>query len=492
MKKILFCMMAAVAFLSSCDPVEDSYSNNAKNVAEGDLASIVTFTQTDENGNAQADGNYFTFTTSPATVVDIYTFRADSSENLLSHGVASGSFKYAPSRGSDPNQTLYLRAMNSDGSLTESSKSVVVFVPGELDPQVKLLASNDYGSKTWKWDPTINEDGAVWGNMGYCGGSGADVGISGNGKWWGVTSSEEFNGQLQHTHNGKNNGDGDFDAYMVFSEDGLLTSYTKDGDVIRTGTFAVEGYTGSYTENGWKLGDLKTDAILWPYEINSGGNIPGTYEIVYLTADKMTLVYPDGGAYDGLGNWGEATYWHFASKSDLLGMAAGYENGKDWTWDPSVNEDGAVWGNMGYCGGSGADVGISGNGKWWGVTSTEEFNGQLQHTNTGANAGDGDLNAWMTIGTDGMITSYAADGSVVRSGTYELNPVENSDWKVAELKTNAILWPFEINSGGNIPGIYEVVYLTSDKMTLVYPDGGDFSTNGGWGEATYWHFKAKK
>ena len=486
MKKIFISMMAVVALLTACDPKEDSYSNNAKDVAQGDLAGIVTFTQADENGNAQADGNYFTFTTSPATIVDIYTFRADGSENLLSHGVASGSFKYAPSRGSDPNQTLFVRAMNSDGSKVEASKQVTVFVPGELEAEVKILASNDYGSKTWKWDPSIT--GAVWGNMGYCGGAGSDVGISGNGQWWGVTSTEEFNGQLQHTHNGINNGDGDLNAYMVISEDGLITTYDASGNKIREGIFKVENYDPS-DPSAWKVGDLVTDAILWPYEINSGGNIPGRYEIVYLTPDKMTLVYPDGGAFDGLGSWGEATFWHFTSNTDVSGMVAGYDTGKNWTWDNSIT--GAVWGNMGYCGGAGSDVGASGNGQWWGVTSTEEFNGQLQHTDTGANAGDGDLDAYMTFGTDGLLTSYSASGSVVRSGTYEFEMVTGNDWKVANLKTNAILWPFEINSGGNIPGVYEVVYLTSDKMTLVYPDGGAFDGLGSWGEASFWHFKAK-
>ncbi|MBQ6916492.1 MAG: hypothetical protein IJQ64_01645, partial [Prevotella sp.] len=68
-----------------------------------------------------------------------------------------------------------------------------------------------------------------------------------------------------------------------------------------------------------------------------------------------------------------------------------------------------------------------------------------------------------------------------------------NEWKVANMKTTAgtILFPYEINSGGNMPTIFEVVYLTGDKMCLVYPDGGDFGSLGGWGEATYWHFKAK-
>ena len=87
-----------------------------------------------------------------------------------------------------------------------------------------------------------------------------------------------------------------------------------------------------------------------------------------------------------------------------------------------------------------------------------------------------------------MLTSYAADGSVVRSGTYEIDEIFGNTWKVGDLKTKSILWPYEINSVGNIPGIYEVVYLTNDKMTLVYPDGG---SQGAWGEASFWHFKAK-
>jgi hypothetical protein len=40
-----------------------------------------------------------------------------------------------------------------------------------------------------------------------------------------------------------------------------------------------------------------------------------------------------------------------------------------------------------------------------------------------------------------------------------------------------------------MPEWFDVVYLTGDKMCLVYPDGGNQSA---WGEASYWHFKAKK
>ena len=92
---------------------------------------------------------------------------------------------------------------------------------------------------------------------------------------------------------------------------------------------------------------------------------------------------------------------------------------------------------------------------------------------------------------DGTITRHAGDGSVINSGSFEIDESGKSEWKVGDLKTTAgtILWPYEINSGGNMPTWFEIVYLSGDKMCLVYPDGG---SQGAWGEATFWHFKAKK
>ena len=274
---------------------------------------------------------------------------------------------------------------------------------------------------------------------------------------------------------------------MVFTEDGIATTYDATGAEIRKDAYAVQGYNPA---GEWKVGDLVTTAILWPYEINSGGNVPGTYEILYLTADKMTLCYPDGGDYAGLGNWGEATFWNFRSLSDVKGMAYGYDNGKDWTWNTEAL-DGVVWGNMGYCGGAGADAVAS--GKWWGVTSEEEFMGQLNHTNDGQAHGDESMDAYFTLTPDGVITRHAGDGSVINSGSFTIDESVANEWKVANLNTTAgtILWPFEINSGGNMPTTFEVCYLSGNKMTLVYPDGGDFGGLGGWGEATFWQFKAK-
>ena len=489
MKKSILLFAVALGMLTACDPIKEDGSMSIDSYTSSNLLDGASFSQfTDEACTTSApDGNWIKYNIPNVSGIYIYYIKADGSAFKLHSGAAGGVFNFVPSRGSDPNQTVYFKYINANLEEVVATHEFTVQVAAELKPEIRLIASNDYGKKTWKWDPSIT--GAVWGNMGYCGGAGKDVGISGNGQWWGVTSTDEFNQQLQHSTDGVNQGDGDLNAYMVFTEDGILNAYDATGKVIRTDGYTIENYNPS---GEWKVGDLVTKAILWPYEINSGANIPGRYEICYLTSDKMTLVYPDGGDFGSLGGWGEATFWHFYSDSDVLGMAYGYDNGKDWTWDTEAT-DGVVWGNMGYCGGSGADVGISSNGKWWGVTSEAEFMTQLNHTNDGNAHGDESMDAFMTLTPDGVITRHAGDGSVINSGTFSIDETVKNDWKVANLNTTAgtILWPYEINSGGNMPTTFEMVYLTGSKMCLVYPDGGDFGSLGGWGEASFWHFKAK-
>ncbi len=486
MKKSILLFAVALGILTSCDPIKEEKGLTPYTVTSSEIENAVKITQADANGNAAADGNYFSYTTSPDLNVTIFNLLADGSENILARGL-SGSFVIKPKRGSDPNQKFWIRVVGSDNKPVDVEKTVNVYVQQELDPEMRLLASDAYGKKIWKWDTSIT--GAFWGNMGYCGGAGSEVGISGNGQWWGMTSDEDFAGQLQHSHDGAYHGEG-LNAWMEFTDEGIATCYNENGESYMSAPFTVTEYN---PDAEWRKGLLNTTAILWPYEINSNGNIPGVYEIVYLTADKMTLVYPDGGAFDSLGGWGEATFWHFCSTSDVEGMAVGYGKTatKDWTWD--YDGTNTVWGNMGYCGGAGSEVGINHNGQWWGVTNEEEFMGQLNHTNTGAANGDESMDAYFTLSNEGTIVRHAGDGSVINSGTFELDTSVANEWKVANLNTTAgtILFPFEINSGGNMPTSFEMVYLTANKMCLVYPDGGDFSTNGSWGEATYWHFKAK-
>jgi len=499
MKKSILLFAVALGILTACDPIKEDGSMDVDSFTPANLLDGATFSQYADEActEAKADGNWIKYSIPKASGIFIYYVKPDGTEFKLASGASAGVFEFVPARGSDPNQTVYFKYVNANLEEVVASKDFTVEVAQELKPEIRYLASNDYGYKTWKWDPSVaNTGGVVWGNMGYCGGAGADVGLAGNGQWWGVVAESEteagsgngFLQQLNHTHDGAYHGDGDVEkSYMVFTEDGILTSYDSGGGVIRSDAYTVE----NYNPNGeWKVGDLVTKAILWPYEINSGGNVPGRYEICYLSSSQMTLVYPDGGDFGGLGGWGEATFWHFCSNSDVKGMLYGYDNGKDWTWNTEAL-DGVVWGNMGYCGGSGANAVAT--GKWWGVTSEEEFMGQLNHTNDGNAHGDESMNAYFTLTPDGVITRHAGDGSVINQGSFSVDESVANEWKVANLNTAAgtILFPYEINSGGNMPTTFEMLNITGNTMTLCYPDGGDFGGLGGWGEATFWQFKAK-
>ncbi len=489
MKKIYLAFLLLALLATACNPSKEELGSPDANFTASELESIFTVTQLDADGNTAADGNFFHYKVKNlARPVQILR-TIGGNLSVVASG-PEGDFAIKPSRGQDPTQSYIVRLANFDGTYVDLEKTATVYVPQEMTIDQKLLASES-GSKVWQWDQSIT--GAVWGNMGYCGGAGSEVGLAGNGQWWGVTNEAEFADQLKHSDTGVLTGEESMDAKMVFTEDGTITCYDAAGNVVRTGTYEVADFDNS-DPTAWKVGNLNTSAgaILWPFEINSGGNKPTTFEICYLTVDKMTLVYPDGGDFGALGGWGEATFWHFKSDSDVSGALTDYNvNGKAWTWDQSIT--GAVWGNMGYCGGAGSEVGLTGNGQWWGVTNEEEFGGQLQHSDTGALTGEESMDAYMIFTPDGSITSYDANGNKVRGGIYELETVSDNEWKVANLVTSAgsILWPFEINSGGNKPTDFEVVYLTGDKMTLVYPDGGDFGGLGNWGEATFWHFKKK-
>jgi len=166
MKKILL-GICAIGLLASCDPSKDSVSTPDA-IAESQLAAGFKYTQLamNEDGSyvESATGNYFTFT-SPR-VVTIYRLNASGGEVILSKGSSSGMFTLKPTRGSDPNQTFYVRSREFNGQDVTISNNVTVEVPGELSLEMKIACS-DGGSKVWKWDGTVFEDGAVGGNSGY-------------------------------------------------------------------------------------------------------------------------------------------------------------------------------------------------------------------------------------------------------------------------------------------------------------------------------------
>ena len=105
-------------------------------------------------------------------------------------------------------------------------------------------------------------------------------------------------------------GEEDNDAYMVFTEDGVVTTYAADGSKIRNGNYEIKNYDPS---NTWQVGTLVVTeaATLFPFEINAGGRYVTEFEIHKLTSDKLVLAYPDNGKWDG---WSEGTYWCFKAK----------------------------------------------------------------------------------------------------------------------------------------------------------------------------------
>ena len=487
MKKSILLFAVALGILTSCDPIKDEKDFDVTNLTPEQLLSGATFSQYSDQActEPQADGNWIKYNIPNASSVFIFYKKADGSEFKLASGTAGGVFNFVPSRGSDPNQTVYFRYVNQNNEEVVASKEFTVQVAAELKPEVRILASNDYGQKTWKWDTDANNDasGKCWGNMGS---PGSGDGFIGNYIWWGVTDAAELTGQLNHSVTGDATGEENNDAYMIFTEDGMVTTYAADGTVIRSGSYEIQNYD---TSNTWQVGTLHVSeaATLFPFEINAGGKYVTDFEIHKLTSDKLVLAYPDGGAWGG---WTEGTYWCFKSNTDGRGMLHGYADGKSWTWDTEADNDasGKCWGNMGS---PGSGDGFIGNYIWWGVTDAAELTGQLNHSVTGDATGEENNDAYMTFTPDGVVTTYAPDGTVIRTSSFELQDYDvTNTWQVATLHVNeaATLFPFEINAGGKYVTDFEVHKLTGNKLVLAYPDGGAW---GGWTEGTYWCFKAK-
>ena len=484
MKKTILLFAMGLAVLTACDPEKESKDLELNMVSESALNGCLTITQTDANGNPATDGNYFHYTTSPATEVSFYNLTSSGEENVLAHG-CSGDFVIMPKRGSDPNQTFYARVVNTDGSETKVTKTYNVFVKQDLDPEIRLLASDAYGKKTWKWNVgNTTSSGHVWGNFGADGSWRGDA--LNDFVWWGVDDAADLVDQLGHSVTGQATGEENNGATMVFTEDGIVKCYDANGSEIRNGTYEIQGWTGD-NHDGFKYGVLHTSegATLFPFEINAGGRYVTDYWIYSLTSDQMILVYPDNGAFSG---WSEGTYWNFKSDSDISGMMTNYGS-KTWTWNVgNTTSSGHVWGNFGADGSWRGE--FLNDFVWWGVDDAAELTGQLGHSVSGSATGEESNDATMVLSEDGTVKCYDASGSEIRSGRFEIDLSTADVWKKGTFKTTegAILFPFEINAGGRYVTDFQIFHVSGSEMILTYPDNGAFS---GWSEGTYWNFKAK-
>ncbi len=487
MKKSILLFAVALGMLTACDPIKEDGSMKIDSFTSSTLLDGAEFSQYADQAcsTPQADGNWIKYSVPKATSVYIYYVKADGSEFKLSSGSAGGVFNFVPARGSDPNQTVYFRFVNANGDEVIASKEFTVQVAAELKPEVRLIASNAYGKKTWKWNVGNNtSSGHVWGNFGADGSWRGDA--LNDFVWWGVDDAADLTGQLGHSVTGQAIGEESNDATMVFTEDGLVKCYDANGSEIRNGTYEIKGWTGD-NHDGFKYGVLHTSegATLFPFEINAGGRYVTDYWIYSLTTDQMILVYPDNGAFSG---WSEGTYWNFKSDSDVSGMMTNYGS-KTWTWNVgNTTSSGHVWGNFGADGNWRGE--FLNDFVWWGVDDAADLTGQLGHSVTGSATGEENNDATMVLNEDGTVKCYDASGSEIRSGSYEIDLSTADGWKKGTFKTTegAILFPFEINAGGRYVTDFQIFHISGSEMILTYPDNGAFS---GWSEGTYWNFKAK-
>ena len=487
MKKSILLFAVALGMLTACDPIKEDGSMKIDSFTSSTLLDGAEFSQYADQAcsTPQADGNWIKYNVPKATSVYIYYVKADGSEFKLSSGSAGGVFNFVPARGSDPLQTVYFRFVNANGDEVIASKEFTVQVAAELKPEVRLIASNAYGKKTWKWNVGNNtSSGHVWGNFGADGSWRGDA--LNDFVWWGVDDAADLTGQLGHSVTGQAIGEESNDATMVFTEDGLVKCYDANGSEIRNGTYEIKGWTGD-NHDGFKYGVLHTSegATLFPFEINAGGRYVTDYWIYSLTTDQMILVYPDNGAFSG---WSEGTYWNFKSDSDVSGMMTNYGS-KTWTWNVgNTTSSGHVWGNFGADGSWRGEY--LNDFVWWGVDDAADLTGQLGHSVTGSATGEENNDATMVLNEDGTVKCYDASGSEIRSGSYEIDLSTADGWKKGTFKTTegAILFPFEINAGGRYVTDFQIFHISGSEMILTYPDNGAFS---GWSEGTYWNFKAK-
>lgn len=186
---------------------------------------------------------------------------------------------------------------------------------GELPLELKYLIGEEEENKIWTLNYDANGAGA-WGNGGSSGNGNGFTKDDVDGIWWSVKSPEALAGQTDHAKGLEEKGlacasDG---AYMVFSDDGTITSYDAQDNVIFSSSFEVCEFDAN-RPTGWELGKLYTEgpAILWPFSINAAGAIPDFYEIMYLDESHMTLtdMYFKGTT---VGSWSEITFWRFKAE----------------------------------------------------------------------------------------------------------------------------------------------------------------------------------
>jgi hypothetical protein len=292
---------------------EDSYFTYwlyaPRGLTEEEFADKLEIVQQDRDGNTRAEGRYlqlsldYFFSNYANPEVECTSLDGTTVERT-----AKNCYKVIIPRGETRDVPLEFTLYNCNGFVVTTTKTLTISNDEPLPQEVIMLATAD-GSKTWTWDNSLS-GGTVWGNMGYGSYTSADVNQS---QWWGITSEEDFAEYTNQTNDGLLHGDESFNATMVFNSNGTMKKYDGEGNLMQEGSYEIVGFHNDNPSYIHEMGKLKitAGAILWPYAINTNGSMPSVFEIACLTDDKLTLVYPQNGAFNDYGSWCEATYWHF-------------------------------------------------------------------------------------------------------------------------------------------------------------------------------------
>ena len=233
--------------LTACDPIKEDGTFDVDNYTSSNLLDGAEFSQYADLActTPQADGNYIKYNIPNASGIYIYYIKADGSEFKLTSGASGGVFNFVPARGSDPNQTVYFKYIDANNQEVVASKEFNVAVAAELKPEVRLIASNAYGKKTWTWNTHSGisaggVDNLVWGNFGADGSWRGET--LNDFVWWGVNDAADLKDQMGHSVTGTAIGEEDNGATMVFTEDGLVKCYDANGTEIRSGSYWYTPY----------------------------------------------------------------------------------------------------------------------------------------------------------------------------------------------------------------------------------------------------------
>lgn len=490
MKKILFFAMICAMGLSfaACEPQLIEGPDAYAPVDETTLAEGITYTQYADKECTQPDpaGNFVKFS-SAYGVVQIFT---ETGEVPLMTG-AGGVFKLPVKRGHVGPISMRFRAINTDGTLTWATIEFQCTPPSALTRE-QILLTGDYGKKVWQYGPSFpfEEDGepaldGPWGISGYT----KDAGLMYDGpnavgnRWW---SPLTLVGEAD-----KNEGDEDMASYMVFTDEGLIETYSPDGKLVRKAGFQLKDYDPNRT-NGWNLGKFTTSdaAILFPWD---GENYEAVteFDVMYLTPQNMTLAYTPSGAAD----WDTMTYWRFVSGTPDMYTLEG-----KWTYGTTLNKRYSFTYGGAPKPGEGFEYNVLTDelpGFSWGYAPDRLAEKSELFAERGQVFGDAAPGAYMEFKED-WVTTYSPTGEKVRETTWSIqmnDPSVNgrrgdNGIELGTLTTNGpgLLFPWSYQEPGVPVTEYQIMYYDSHNIVLIKvgPEDEEFD------DLTLWVFERVK